>query len=438
MARKLLRFFEYEKIDFRKNYSLVGSKVDGFYFDIKYQTALNEFHTLSKGVYYSLANHGITFCEQVGAIQVHDLTIEVLPKIDRDETNSEKWHVILLDMLKACKLLLPKSSQDASLRLKSNSILELYFQKYLIELEYLLHTGLIKRYRKTEGNVRALKGSLVFQKNLQRNLVHADRFYTRHTIYDKNHLLHRVLRRALEVVDKLNTSTHLCDRIKTLMVDWPEAEGVNVSSATFDQIVLNRKSDAYKEALSIARLILLNYHPDIRGGRSQVMALMFNMNNLWEEFIYQRLKHAGQANGWEVKDQKGLIYWSSKHCRKKLIPDIIIRHKSTGKRVVIDTKWKRPRTNKPDDADLRQILTYKLYYHSDHAFLLYPNNVWYQLSGEYYNKGYKSEEAVFKDGVSLNGGLLFASVLSPEKKLQSRSAFCEGSLVDCLKGILEK
>ncbi len=361
-----------------------------------------------------------------------------MPKIDRDETNSEKWHVILLDMLKACKFSLPRSSQDASLRLKSNSILELYFQKYLIELEYLLHTGLIKRYRKTEGNVRALKGSLLVQKNLQKNFVHADRFYTRHTIYDKKHLLHQILRRALEVIDKLNTAPTLCDRIKALMVDWPEAEGIKVSSTTFDQILLNWKSKPYKEALSIARLVLLNYHPDIRGGRSQVMALMFNMNNLWEEFIYQRLKYAGQANNWEVNYQKGLIYWSSStHCRKKLIPDIIIRHRSTGKRLVIDTKWKRPRANKPDDDDLRQILTYKLYYHSDHAFLLYPNNVWRESSGKYYNKGYKSDEAVFREGVSLNGGLLFASVLSPEKKLQSRSAFCEGALVEYLRMILE-
>jgi len=437
MVRKLLRFFEYEKIDFRKVYGLVSPNSDLFHFEEKYQNALYEFHTLSKGAYYSLVNNGIAFVEHVGAIQVHDLTIEVLPKIDRGEKDSDKWHRILLDMLKACKLLSPKSSQDASLRLRSNSILELYFQKYLVEMECLLHTGLIKRYRKTEGNVKVLKGTLQFQKQIQKNLVHAERFYTHHTIYDKNHLLHQVLRKALEVVAKLSNSSSISERSKILMVDWPEAKGFQVSTSTFDQIVLNRKSEVYKEALSIARLILLNYHPDIRGGRSQVIALMFNMNNLWEEFIYQRLKYAGQANNWTVINQKGILYWASNHCKKKLIPDIIIQHKLTGKRVVIDTKWKRPRANKPDDSDLRQILAYKLYFHSNHAFLLYPNNVWQESFGEYYNRGFKSAETVFKEGVSPSGGLLFASVMASDKKLQPRSAFCESDLVHCLKASLE-
>ncbi len=49
--------------------------------------------------YYSLIHNGIKFCEYVGVISTSNLTIEILPKVDRVTEDKTKWQGILIDML---------------------------------------------------------------------------------------------------------------------------------------------------------------------------------------------------------------------------------------------------------------------------------------------------------------------------------------------------
>ncbi len=383
MRNKLVRFFEYDKVNFTDDFPVVNSN-ERFVFDKKYHEALSSFHQKGGSNYYSLEHRGIKFKQFVGAMQIHDLTIEVLPKIDREkgfgENDKTVWHGLLLTMLKECKQLKPKSFQSASLKLRSNSILDLYLELYVCELEYLYHLGLIKKYRKNEGNKNALKGSIIFKKQIQENLVHAERFYTRHTIYDSQHLLHQILRQALELCDQLTSSGFLTDRIKRLLLCWPDGKRTPIYPALFKKFDFDRKSVSYKEALSIAKLLLLNQNPDIKGGGDNVLALMFDMNKLWEEFIYRRLKNHEEDLGYKVYQQTYVDFWNSNLTTKRVKPDLILCYQK--KNIVIDTKWKVPTDQHPADDDLKQMLVYKLYYHADEALLLYPHD-----SSTFVNKG---------------------------------------------------
>ncbi len=421
MKKEILRFFEYDKLMFNAHHTYAGCDTlmqlsEG---NIK---ALRRFHTISKGFYYDLVDNGIRFKEQVGVIQVGGLTIEVLPKIDRNEDDAAKWHDILLDMLKECRLIDPHSTGTANLKLKHNSILELYFEKYVNELEVLLRQGLIKKYRTEEGNQVALKGSLIFAKHIQHNLTHAERFFINSTVYDANNRLHQILFQALDVIRRIS-KTILSDRINTLMVQWPRSANIHISAEVFDAIPFLRKTLPYQEALMIARMLLLNYHPDLRGGKQSVLALMFNMNELWEEFIFRRLKLMEKELHWKVTRQKGLRYWIGDSGSKKLIPDIIISHSDFKKTLVIDTKWKCPAKNKPDDNDLRQLLSYKLYFEADKAYLLYPcssveSNT---VEGKYSNSVHQKSSMVFKESFGLHGGLLFVNILKGKKLIERRT-----------------
>jgi 5-methylcytosine-specific restriction enzyme subunit McrC len=345
--------------------------------------ALQNFYKEVDFPYYTLVYKGIRFCEYVGVLQVGNLTIEILPKADKD--GEEYWRKMLIDMLRAVGLFKVNAPSNSNLSLKNNSVLDLYFELFIQEVELLLHKGLIKKYRKTENNIRALKGSLLFSKQLQKNLVHQERFYTRHTIYDREHPLNCVLYKALLLLKHISTNQSLQSRIGALLINFPELSTIKTDDTFFEKIQYNRKTESYKPAIDIARLILLNYHPDVNKGSKDVLALLFDMNSLWEKFVFISLRKYKPLH-YSIKSQMTKQFWKKDGGRsKKMIPDIVIDN-ANNEMVVLDTKWKNIETSNPTDADLRQMYAYSKFHNNAKTALLYPGLSYNIIEGIFYDE----------------------------------------------------
>ena len=367
--REHIRVFEHQSIVLNQQFE------DGVIFD---QNKLDAFvRFFEKDVpYYRLIRNGIQFNEYVGAIQVGNTVISILPKADKSQIENgaekKKWNQILIDMLRAVHGFDVKAPSSASLRIRNNSVLDLYFELFVLEIEYLLHRGLVKKYRMTEDNLFALKGCLQFGKHVSKNVVHKERFYTRYATFDAEHLLHIILYKTIQVLKRINTNPALIGRINALFLNFPEVPNKKITEAIFDKLVFNRKTGGYKKAIEIARLILMHYHPDLNKGRNDVLALMFDMNKLWEQFVLVSLK---KNKGLKVRGQNSRYFWKPAGGKRRTIrPDITISTNDGD--YVLDTKWKLI-SNKPSIEHIRQMYAYHHYFEAKKVALLYPGDALY-------------------------------------------------------------
>ncbi len=385
--------------------------------------------------YFRILNKGIQFTNFVGVIQAGNLTIEVLPKTDKGRTTAsnlaideldqqdaeqrQNWHNVLLKMLKECKLLQVNHVDYASLNLKSNSILEIYIELFLAETEKLLHEGLVKKYRKIEGNSLAMKGQLLFSKNIAQNLIHRERFYIRHSEYNRINIYNQILYKTICLLPSISGSSLLTDKVNRLLLDIPEMPVCKITSATFDKLVFDRKTERYKEAILISKMLLLNYRPDITGGSENVIAILFDMNKLWEEYVFRRLSKAAIAEGIYVSRQNKKSFWYNHDAgySKIVKPDILITKDS--RNFIVDTKWKIVDDNKPGDDDLKQMFVYNLLWNAEQSLLLYPGN--YDKSrGSYFHFNLSEHKKKEKEEMFVNHcSLVFMNVLDKNGNLET-------------------
>ncbi len=361
--KKLIQVFEYQKLRYD----------DAEIFRKQHFDAMVKFNEKHQNKYFTIIHKGIRFGNYVGVIQIGGLTIEILPKADNksnnDADNQEKanknlWQNVLLNMLRVCKHIQVESISEIQIKKRYNSILDVYFELYLNEVERLVKKGLIHKYRKNQSNQNALKGKLLFSQNIQQNLVHKERFYCEHQVYDKDHLLHQILYKGLLVLKTL-VNDSLKDRLSRLIFEFQGFKNTNIQKKHFDKIVIDRKNHDYQKAIDFAKIIILNYSPSLNYGEENLLTLLFDMNMLWEEYIFRILqKH--KRDEMEISFQNSDKFWENKHIR----PDIVLKIKE--ETFVIDTKWKIIESHNPSDADLKQMFVYNLHWNAEKTLLLYP------------------------------------------------------------------
>lgn len=365
----------------------------------KYIKALWKMYDENKRPFFTPSRGGIKFREWVGVIKVLDLTLEILPKADKkenfkDKEEQNKWQCILIDTLNVCRLLDTPTVSDASLKLKSNSILDLYIERLINEVTSLLHAGLIKKYRKEEVNHTALKGRLLLQKHITKNVIHKELFFISKTTYDRDHLLNQILYKAIKLLPLICNNQYLISKCYQIQLSFPEVNDVKVDSSTFEKLVFDRKSDSYRYAVQIAKLLLLSYRPDVSSGGSHSIAILFDMNKLWEEYVYRKLQKANDGS-LIIHNQRSTKFWNHQSTDRYLKPDIVIERSINSlekEYVVIDTKWKNIYNEVKNVGmdDLRQMFAYHHYFDAVRCYLLYPGEENLQ-EGSFVGRSYFNE-----------------------------------------------
>jgi 5-methylcytosine-specific restriction enzyme subunit McrC len=401
--RRTISVFEHEKLGIQPN-------VRGEYLTNTELKKLLEFNDLNGNKYFSGIRDGVKFKSFVGVLRVGNLTLEILPKADLETHTTEtekKWKGVLLQMLAVCKKINVNIASEASLKKRSFSILDMYFEMFLNELEALVAKGLIKKYHKIEGNSQSLKGRILFSKHINQNLVRQDRFYTEHQTYDPNHSLNQILHETLLIIKTLVNNSSLADKTGRILLNFPEYQRKKYKEVDFDRIKFGRKTESYRSAIKIAKIIILNYSPTIDKGNNDLLALLFDMDRLWEEYIYRSLANSIPKE-FDISPQKPAKFWENRTIR----PDIVLHNKQSKQNLIFDTKWKLIKDNKPSDEDLRQMFAYNVYWDAQKSYLVYPASTGSNIFLGKFHKGQINSHGC---------GLMFLDIFEKDRKRINRN-----------------
>lgn len=362
----VIRVFEYSHLSINE---LFTEK----HFDqiVKY----NEMHG---NKYFNIGNKRVYFKNYVGVLQIGNLTIEILPKADKAESvdSKNKWHNALVYMLRICGYLNIDSISQADLQIQKLTIIDLFYKVFLTEVEEIVHQGLIRKYRYNTENRNFLKGRLIFSKHISQNHLHKEKFFTSAQIYDHDNPFNQILLKALRILRNNSKSNHFYSKVCNLLYYFDNITEIKMTDGTFENLKFTRNTVKYTKAITLARLIIQNYFPDIKTGKNNVVGLLFDMNMLYEKVAYKLLKkHEAQFQQCQLKltSQCSKLFWSNRTIRPDIMGEYVSLIDQKTKRFIIDTKWKRPYDGNPADDDLKQMYAYNVHFGAFYSILLYPD-----------------------------------------------------------------
>ncbi len=309
----------------------------------------------------------------VGVIQTKDgTTIEILPKIKNlDEQKSKE---ILIKMLKTLKNSPFKHFNSANLKASKMPLLEIFISMFLEELAKLVQKGIKSDYVQKEENLKFLKGKLKISEQIKQNSVHKERFFVEYEQFCSDRVENRLIKTTLEYLYKKSKSNKNQQRIREFLFVFDEIKVSHNIKTDFEKIKLNRQLKDYEQVLLWCKTFLLENSFSPYKGNDIAFALLFDMNLLFESYVYDYLKKSGKFENIKNQDKKHHLAYEDEKGKFALKPDIVI---DDGK-IIVDTKWKILSESKSNQgisqSDMYQLYAYGKKYKSKNLYLIYPKD----------------------------------------------------------------
>ena len=308
----------------------------------------------------------------VGLIQTKDgTTIEILPKIKNATT--EKSKDILIKMLKTLKNSPFKNLSVANLKSSKIPLFEIFISMFLEELTVLVRNGIKSDYISKEENLKFLKGKLKISEQIKYNTIHKERFFVQYEEFISNRVENRLIKTTLQFLynkSKLNKNQQ---RIREFLFVFDEIEISHNIKTDFSKIKLNRQMKDYQQVLLWCKTFLFENSFSPYKGNDIAFALLFDMNLLFESFVYSYLKKSSNFQDIKSQDRTHHLAYENGIGRFRLKPDIVIN----GGKIIADTKWKILSEDKAYNGvlqdDMYQLYAYGTKYDNcEKIYLIYP------------------------------------------------------------------
>lgn len=373
----LLSVFEYQKVRVGES-----SNNDPSPYISSHQAEIltNQKSTFGFEIFKFVNSNTIAAQQYVGVFQHGDLTVEILPKIDKEISHVRKN---LVAMIATTLDLAIKDGDMAYVGAQSHSILEILIRLFSQKLFEQLKRGLVRQYESREENLNVLRGRLGVMQQIRVNAGNPERLYCNYQEFQEDIPLNQVLKAAARLLLKVTRQLSNQRMLAELLLMLDSVSDVPVSKLGWKQVHFDRMNERYKPAYRLAEMFLKNKHPDVTGGRFQGFSLFFDMNLLFEEYIGRTLQRTLRGSDIAVSlqgragNQRYVASDSEGNGAFAMKPDIVGVRQGRYKWIV-DTKWKMLSASEWREGlaqvDLYQMYVYASCYDCPKVLLLYPHH----------------------------------------------------------------
>lgn len=367
MSSARLVVYEHDRLVVGQHYASARGGTERF--ETHHFAALAKYHDRTDTQAFTLGHQSIRLRQHVGYLRVGPISLEVYPKLGREGPDRD-WRGLLFHMLRVVTGVRFTPQEQAPLKPRAGELFDVLLARFLEVTHTILRDGLARSYREVEENSTTFRGRLLVGPHLRANHVRKERVFVAYEVHDADNLPNRILRRALDRVLRTTSSPSLLHQAEAALTQFPEVSAAPIRDAEWSTLRFDRRTERYREAVTLARMILREERPDLRWGEQEVIALLFDMNALFEAYVEQALRG---VPGVHVKAQRHARFWSPSTGPTSWVkPDLLVFEEGNEAPMVLDTKWKIPKKGRPADEDLRQVFAYLHTFGGREAALLYP------------------------------------------------------------------
>ena len=322
----------------------------------------------------------------VGVVAGAGCALEILPKIDVAETDGpQRTGAIrrrLVHMLAVALDMRIDAGAMTALDWQRETLLEILIRLFSERLIEAVRRGMSRRYVAHEDDLPALRGRLDVTRQFTTLAANPARLACRYDAQSPDIALNRIMKAAVTRLSRIAASADNQRRLRELAFAYADIADVPPASLRWDDVVLDRTNERWRDLLALARLLLGERFQTTSAGGANGFSLLFEMNVLFEQYVARMLARALAGSGLSVMAQGGRLHCLVAEDERRLFqtrPDILVKRGGAVVQV-IDTKWKRiaARIDDPKQgvaqADVYQMMAYGRLYACSRLTLLYPHH----------------------------------------------------------------
>jgi len=323
----------------------------------------------------------------VGVIQLGNITLQILPKVDAtDPVSVDNAVANLLWMLVYAGELPIHENEVSSLLKKKGNLFEILVQLFCSRLSKQLKSGFHRTYRQQKDLLPVLKGRWLFGEQVCKHPLLRERFLVAYDEFSEDNPLNRVFCYVIHLLWGLTQDPANRRRLDILRMWFDQVTLLpHISDQDLAKVIFTRLNAAYCPIFNLACTFLGQESLRLRAGRTQTFAFLFDMNLLFERFVVGFLRrHRRQAlperlSRCDILAQgMGEPRWLARTeatggvKKFRLKPDILLRTPDQSIALVIDTKYKV--CSEIQQGDAFQMHAYATRYKCLDVLLLYPES----------------------------------------------------------------